>query len=441
MTFPEVAAPLRTDAQFDEMTDEDHHTGSPPFGGLSVGMAMYYIVEFVESDPKEIELVPECWLTESGGCFWPPFKQITKAIKTCQSPDGNWQVYRVRKLCTASTYEIGRNKLPEAEYTSDLHSSDGTELLQKRKKRPTARYVTLPLSDDESIETQNIFNLSSQELVWNTSQHDDPVIPVPYHNHTFAPLQSTRIPTSTPRSSTPANTTPRMTTPVQGTSTCSTPIPSTSRALPTHSTHPSTSQQAPASSGSMTTLRSCAVSPFELALVAVMERLVQQVEHNGCMIAQNNVLLQQLAVRGDTNTTNTSTDLPTGITLPITSLEDLQAVETILQDKAAIKQMIGALSFIGGITTVDTVRRMMSYVMTNATAKSCNWRGKNDKVAFSRLKLWDVVCGAVRRNPCTRDAKNTDVECTLKQWLRFAADRDGGRQQREQRRRQQLQHI
>ncbi|KAI0234405.1 hypothetical protein LSAT2_015303 [Lamellibrachia satsuma] len=222
-----------------------------------------------------------------------PYVATQRGRRTSEmrSPDGNWQVYRVWKLCTASTFEIGCNKLPEAEYTSDLHSGDGTELSQKRKKEV------------------------------------------------------------------------------------------------------------------------------------------------------NNVLLQQLAVRGGTNTTNTSTDLPTGITLPITSLEDLQAVETILQDKAAIKQMIGALSFIGGITTVDTMRRMMSYVMTNATAKSCNWRGKNDKVAFSRLKLWDVVCGAVHRNPCTQDAKNTDVECTLKQWLRFAADRDGGRHQREHRRRQQLQHM
>ena len=35
-----------------------------------------------------------------------------------------------------ATYKIGRNKLPEAEYTSDLHSDDGTELSQKRKKRP-----------------------------------------------------------------------------------------------------------------------------------------------------------------------------------------------------------------------------------------------------------------------------------------------------------------
>ena len=74
-----------------------------------------------------------------------------------------------------------------------------------------------------------------------------------------------------------------------------------------------------------------------------MERLLQQVEHNGCMIAQNNVFLQQLAVRGGNNMTNTSADLPTGINLPITSLEDLQAVETILQDKAAIKQMVSYL--------------------------------------------------------------------------------------------------
>ena len=36
---------------------------------------------------------------------------------------------------------------------------------------------------------------------------------------------------------------------------------------------------------------------------------------------------------------------PSGITLPITSLEDLQAVETILQDKTDIKQMVSYLVY------------------------------------------------------------------------------------------------
>ena len=38
MIFPETNAPLRTDAAFDKMEDEDHHRGSNPFDGLQLGM-------------------------------------------------------------------------------------------------------------------------------------------------------------------------------------------------------------------------------------------------------------------------------------------------------------------------------------------------------------------------------------------------------------------
>ena len=65
------------------------------------------------------------------------------------------------------------------------------------------------------------------------------------------------------------------------------------------------------------------VSPFEVALVAVMERVVQQCEHNGVMIAQNNALLRK-AVRKEVAG---PASLPEGVVLPITSLAQLHAVD------------------------------------------------------------------------------------------------------------------
>ncbi|KAL5022613.1 hypothetical protein ScPMuIL_001768 [Solemya velum] len=38
MTFPRTDAPTRTDAQFDEMVNEEHHLGPPPLTNLSLGM-------------------------------------------------------------------------------------------------------------------------------------------------------------------------------------------------------------------------------------------------------------------------------------------------------------------------------------------------------------------------------------------------------------------
>ena len=48
---------------------------------------------------------------------------------------------------------------------------------------------------------------------------------------------------------------------------------------------------------------------------------------------------------------------------------------------------------------------------------------------FKYFNIFNRCCSS---EPLHSKCKKTDVECTLKQWLRFAADRDGGRQQREQ---------
>lgn len=47
MTFPETDAPLRTDIQFDEMRDEDHHLGPSPFRCLPIGMVSQFPMDFM----------------------------------------------------------------------------------------------------------------------------------------------------------------------------------------------------------------------------------------------------------------------------------------------------------------------------------------------------------------------------------------------------------
>ena len=47
------------------------------------------------------------------------------------------------------------------------------------------------------------------------------------------------------------------------------------------------------------------------------------------------------------------------------------------------------------------------------------------------------VTEAVRKNPGTRMATDQEVEAPIKEWLRFAPERDRGRKEREQRKREQ----
>ena len=47
ITFPEVDAELRTDVQFDELADEDHHIGISPLARLSIGMASQFPLDYM----------------------------------------------------------------------------------------------------------------------------------------------------------------------------------------------------------------------------------------------------------------------------------------------------------------------------------------------------------------------------------------------------------
>ena len=49
------------------------------------------------------------------------------------------------------------------------------------------------------------------------------------------------------------------------------------------------------------------------------------------------------------------------------------------------------LSTIGGTDVKETVRRLLSAIVTNQLATQLNWMGKGTKVAFSSLRLKDVL--------------------------------------------------
>jgi len=51
------------------------------------------------------------------------------------------------------------------------------------------------------------------------------------------------------------------------------------------------------------------------------------------------------------------------------------------------------------------------------------------------------LLGAVRTNPLTSKATDHLIEREVKEWLKFASERDGGKKQREARKRQQQQSL
>ncbi|KAJ7998511.1 hypothetical protein DPEC_G00205680 [Dallia pectoralis] len=66
------------------------------------------------------------------------------------------------------------------------------------------------------------------------------------------------------------------------------------------------------------------------------------------------------------------------------------------------------------MTAKETVWRILSQLLSNALAIKINWRGANGKQAFEPLALKYIVLNAVRRNPLTSNASDTDIEKYIK---------------------------
>ena len=129
---------------------------------------------------------------------------------------------------------------------------------------------------------------------------------------------------------------------------------------------------------------------------------------------------------------------------------------------------VNTLSTIGGENTKTTVRKILAYIFTNKLATGINWIGKGGKIAFSSLKVKDVLTSkctlelltniymytittkrsmpvyitydslsleTVRKNRLTGSATDSEIEAVAKDWFRYANDRDGGRKKRENKKR------
>lgn len=47
VVFPDLKAPLRTDAEFKHMTEEEHHHGVSPLQEISIGMVSNFVLDYM----------------------------------------------------------------------------------------------------------------------------------------------------------------------------------------------------------------------------------------------------------------------------------------------------------------------------------------------------------------------------------------------------------
>jgi len=63
---------------------------------------MFHVVEFTD---KKVAVVPAGWVAD-GLCSWPPYSsrtEVSKAVKTQETPNALWPKYAVVVRCTKGT--------------------------------------------------------------------------------------------------------------------------------------------------------------------------------------------------------------------------------------------------------------------------------------------------------------------------------------------------
>ncbi|KAK0147818.1 hypothetical protein N1851_012508 [Merluccius polli] len=116
---------------------------------------------------------------------------------------------------------------------------------------------------------------------------------------------------------------------------------------------------------------------------------------------------------------------PSSIKLPLSTMEEFKLAEAAMRETPCEKQkMITTFSLIGGHTAEEAVRRMLQSGLTNNLARRFNWAGKGFKEAFKNTVLSEVMFAALQKQlPGTTHMVYSG---TLKKWLKYAPEREGG---------------
>nr|XP_047136764.1 uncharacterized protein LOC124813570 isoform X2 [Hydra vulgaris] len=125
----------------------------------------------------------------------------------------------------------------------------------------------------------------------------------------------------------------------------------------------------------------------------LLERLITTLEEIKENQKTHSVMLQSIMRQINTPQMEKDNELPIGIHLPISSIEDMNNLEEQLKDRSIKRTLTSIVSNIGGSSLDDAIKRMMKFILSNNLGRLCNLSGQAGKVCFSKLEIFEVVCG------------------------------------------------
>ncbi|XP_076581099.1 uncharacterized protein LOC143317053 [Chaetodon auriga] len=388
------------------------HHQSPDCQEVPKSMALFSVVEFRDEESREgrtlVDIIPSCWFTDEDktDCFWPSVSlNITKAVKQQLQPDASWKTCSVRVIGHADTYGDARRKLARAEVTSDLQTD--TDAPKKRQRRPPKKAQALSSSEEEAD------SCAEDEL--------PPTPPLKFGSHSgagYKPKITSRVSgSSAAQSAQSRNVTLNVRSPSATPS-----VRSPSKTLSVRSPHATPSVRSTSASSSVSSHSDIEGAMFE-RLVTLLEEVKDTQRVHGKML---NTLMKQKAALP-------LLEPPEGAVFPLTTIQDVQAMNEKLCDSEFMSGVIAMVGEIGGTSVDDATRRMMAFLMSHELALQFSLFGRHGKNNFRELRLFDVVYGALKRNALTQGITQKDAEKALSKWFTGARDRGGNRTVRAQR--------
>ncbi|KAK0140171.1 hypothetical protein N1851_022925 [Merluccius polli] len=346
---------------------------------------MAQVWKVVEFRDKSTAIVPSSWLEEAGeswNCFWPPssydYFRLQKAVAHHLPPGAAWDVHSdVRVLVSCATYVKAKDYLKKSLecLTSDIQSE--AEDPTRRKKRPNSRYRQEPAGRVQTTRgpPQHFFegvdtDDEAPPPPRKTARPSVAVGPESESEWLFGPL-------------------------------------TTQRALSTGSQTPE-------------------LLNIDMGISKVLELLSKVLEENKSIKAEiTNLRSEVRALRREMVRPVAPEASPSSIKLPLSTMEEFKLAEAAMRETPCEKQkMIITFSLIGGHTAEEAVRRMLQSGLTNNLARRFNWAGKGFKEAFKNTVLSDVMFAALQKQlPGTTHMVYSG---TLKKWLKYAPEREGG---------------
>ncbi|XP_064458910.1 uncharacterized protein LOC135369208 [Ornithodoros turicata] len=107
---------------------------------------------------------------------------------------------------------------------------------------------------------------------------------------------------------------------------------------------------------------------------------------------------------------------------PFASSEDFEQFDSSLSEERKLL-LAQELVCIGGNDVGHATRNILAYMLTNRVAEEYSWFGQKGKKKFCTLHAPLVIFEAIRMNRKFSGATRTEVECSIKSWLRHAKER------------------